>query len=162
MTDTPFWSDDFDMDLPKIFPEARELLGDLAEIELYTVGTPDKTTGRLNHPCVWNGDRSMLAFFGFQAPARPEFYAAPSAQQIKCTAWEMFRDAWPHSYLIQVQQRPIWDTFALRRDFETIMWNVRGWEGGRDPRPARCAALRSYREGIRAFGHVLKDWKERR
>ena len=29
MADPKFWSDDFDMDLPKIIPDAKELLGEL-------------------------------------------------------------------------------------------------------------------------------------
>ena len=33
-----FWSDDFDMDLPKIIPEARERLGKYADLELVTHG----------------------------------------------------------------------------------------------------------------------------
>lgn len=157
----PFWSDDFDMDLPKIFPDARRLLGDLGDIELVTVGTPD-ANGRLNHPSVWNGDHSMLAFFGFKSPAKPEFYATGRYTEVRCTAWEMFRDAWPHGYLIQVEGYPIWDTTHIWPHFEAIMWSVRGWQGGRDPVPAKRAVMRSYCEGVRAFGRVVDCYPDAR
>lgn len=153
--DAPFWSDDFDMDLPKIFPDARKILGDLGDIELVTVGTPDKN-GRLNHPAVWNGDHSMLSFFGFRDPSKPEFYASPSKVEVRCTAWEMFRDCWAHHYLIQVERYPVWDSGPLWPHFEAIMWDIRGWGNpSRDPKRARRAVLKSYCEGVRAFGRVV-------
>lgn len=126
MAEWPFWSDDFDMDLSKVVPDARDLLGDLADLELVTEG--HTTHGRLNHPAVWNGDRTMLSWFGFGAPFRPSamITGAPDVL-VTCTAWEAFRDAWPHGYLIQVMQRPIWDTFALRPQFDEIMGDLRGW-----------------------------------
>ena len=156
MTDAPFWSDDFDMDFPKIFPEARRLMGDLGDLDLVTVGTADKN-GRLNHPSVWNGDHAMLAFFGFKSPARDLFYASPRAQEIRCTAWEAFRDAWPHGYLIHVERHPIWDTGPLWKHFETIMWDVRNWghPSSRDVPKARRAVMKSYCEGVRALGRVV-------
>src|SRR5581483_9211618 len=97
MADQPFWSDDFDMGLPKIFPDARRILGDLGDIKLITVGCADND-GRLNHPNVWNGDRAMLSFFGFKSPAKPDLYVG-SGNEVSCTAWEMFRDCWAHHYL---------------------------------------------------------------
>jgi hypothetical protein len=131
MPDAPFWSDDFDMDLPKVIPDARDLLGDLADLELTTEG--GSTKGRLNHPCVWNGDRTMLSWFGFGAPYRPsQMITGRQEALITCTAWEAFRDAWPHGYLIQVMQRPVWDTFPLQYHFDVIMGDLRGWQ----PRPS--------------------------
>lgn len=132
-TDPPFWSDGFDMDLPTIFPEARGLLGDCADVLLWTSG--HTTHGRLNHPCVWNGQGGMLAFFGFRSPARdPVFYAGASSD-VRCTAWEAFRDAWPHGYRLIVERQTVWDTFALTGEFESILWDVRGWNA-----PWRSAA----------------------
>jgi hypothetical protein len=153
--DAPFWSDDFDMDLPKIFPDARRLMGDLGDVELVTTG--GITNGRLNHPTVWNGDRSMLSFFGFKSPSRPSFYADSREKEVRCTAWEAFRDAWAHNYLIQVERHPIWDTGPLWKHFETIMWDVRNWghPSSRDVPKARRAVMKSYCEGIRAFGRVV-------
>lgn len=158
MTDAPFWSDDFDMDLPKIFPDARKLLGDLADVELVTSGTPCTKTGRLNHPCVWNGDGGMLAFFGFGNPGRDiNFYVAPGSAVIRCTAWEAFRDAWPHTFIMIVDQQRVWDTGALRPHFETIMWDLRGRGGnGRTAGLARARAKASYSEAVRTFGRIVE------
>ncbi len=126
--DAPFWSDDFDMDLPKIIPEARDIVGDLSDLELWTIGNPDRRLGNLNHPCVWNGDATMLAYFGIRSPYVPGGMVAPGSQPIRCTVWQAFRDAWPHSYLMHVERRPIWDTFALRKEFDDIMFDLRGWD----------------------------------
>lgn len=157
--DPPFWSDDFDMDFPKIFPDARKLLGTLGDVELVTTCHPCKT-GRLNMPTVWNGDHSMLSFFGFKTPARPPFYATSRETVITCTAWEAFRDAWPHGYLIQVERQPIWDTFPLWKHFETLMWDVRNWghPSSRNIPAARHAVMKSYLNGIAAFGRVVNAY----
>jgi hypothetical protein len=154
-----FWSDDFDMDLPKIFPEAREIMGPLGDVELFTNG--HTMHGRLNHPNVWNSHNTMLSFFGFTGPARPSVYHT-SSELVSCTAWEAFRDAWSHSYLIQIEKRPIWDTFKLARPFEIIMWNIRGWdeklERPNDVSKARRLALASYRAGIAALRSVCAEF----
>lgn len=133
MTAHPFWSDNFDMDLPKVIPGAREIVGDLAGVKLVTQG--HTTDGRLNHPSVWNDRLGMVAFFGFKSPARESFYHS-SEPTVECTVWEAFRDAWAHSYVLIVEREPIWDTFALRSEFDTILYVERGWgvptEAGRD------------------------------
>ena len=158
-TDTPFWSDDFDMDLPKIFPDARRLLGDLADVELVTSGTPCGKTGRLNLPCCWNSHDGMLAFFGFGNPGRDVgFYVAPRAIDIRCTAWEAFRDAWTHSYIMIVDQQRVWDTGRLWPQFETIMYDVRGGPNlcNRDVARARHVAMNSYSKAVLAFGRIVE------
>lgn len=126
----PLWSDDFDMDLPKVIPGALPTLGDLADIVLYTHGVPDRkpeSLGRLNHPCVWNSDRTMLAFFGFSNPAKPDFYSADKTI-VECTVWEAFRDCWPHGFCMMVECQPVWDTFPMREGFNEIMQDLRGWK----------------------------------
>jgi hypothetical protein len=157
LAERPFWSDDFDMDFPKIFPDARKMLGDLAGLELITTGTPDRRTGRLNHPAVWNHERGSVAFFGFKSPCRDQFYAAPSSQEIRCSAWEAFRDAWPHHLVMIVEQQVIWDTGALWPEFEIIMWNLRGWGDGKKARLDVCArrkVMSSFTKAVRTFGRV--------
>lgn len=47
-----FWSDDFDMDLLKLWPNLRNELGSLADVKMWTVG--GESLGRLNHPTIWN------------------------------------------------------------------------------------------------------------
>lgn len=156
MIERAFWSDDFDMDLPKIFPDARKMLGDLGDIELVTSGTPDRRTGRLNHPTVWNTDQGCAAFFGFGNPGRDtNFYVSGyAASDIRCTAWEAFRDAWAHHFIMVIDQRRVWDTGALWPHFEAIMYDVRGW-GERNPRYAKIRAKASYAEAIRNFGRIM-------
>ena len=163
MADLPFWSDDFDMDFPRIFPEARVLLGPLADIELWTVG--HETHGRLNHPAVWNGDRTMLAFFRFdratklQGECPPPGYYAGRDPLVCCTAWEMFRDAWPHHYGVHVDGRLVWDTLQLDRHFETIMYHVRGWRTDlRESTQAQAAVMRSYRRAIATFRSLVQEY----
>lgn len=145
----PFWSDDFDMDLPKAIPAARELVGDLADIALTTIGTPDWVTGRLNHPCAWNGDHGMVAFFGLgrlsklTPPALPAGFIAPRSVTIHCTLWEALRDAWPHQYIMHIERVPIWDTGELWLPFQDIMFHLRGLD-------SRQAADGDGREIVRA------------
>lgn len=155
--DLPFWSDDFDMDLPKILPNARELLGPLAGVELVTTGRPDERTGRLNHPAVWNHDQGVVAFFGFKSPRRPEMMVAPSAGWVRCTAWEAFRDAWSHQYLMIVEGALVWDTFLLWPPFETIMCHLRGWrkDSGGDA-AARRQLAHSYEAAVKALGKIVE------
>jgi hypothetical protein len=153
-----FWSDDFDMDLPKIFPDARKMLGDLGDIELMTSGTPCSRTGRLNHPCVWNHDDGRVAFFGFGNPGRDtNYYVAPRTADITCTAWEAFRDAWAHSFVMVIDRQFVWDTAALWPRFEAIMWDLRGWGETKNPRYARIKAKASYAEAIRRFGRIVNN-----
>lgn len=161
MPDHPFWSDGFDMDLPKVLPEARGILGELGDVLLRTTG--GVTHGRLNHPSVWNGhDGRMLAFFGFRSPAQPLGFVT-SSPEVTCTAWEAFRDAWPHAYRLNVENRPVWDTDALRPAFETILWDVRGWQhssrGPAEVDSARAAALASLRAAVERFRALCDDYR---
>lgn len=144
-----FWSDNFDMDLPKVFPEAREIMGPLGDVELVTLGRPDPNNGRLNHPVVWNGDGGLGAFLGFDGPCKPTCMVAPGATLVTCTVWEAFRDAWAHNYLMHIEGEPVWDTSRLWPLFEQIMWKMRGWgDGTCDDTKSRLVALKSYRKGV--------------
>lgn len=140
MSDRPFWSDDFDLDLPKLVPGARGLLGDIADLSLVTHGHPDRRHGNLNHPCVWNewvGDTaSVVAFFGFRNSAKP----VPNwtdAPPIRCTAWEAFRDCWPHNFVLMVEMKPVWDRPALSREFFDLAGAARGGRSGPEIEAAR-------------------------
>ena len=125
MADPKFWCDDFDMDLPKVIPDAKELLGEVADLELRTHG--NKTDGRLNHPCVWNHSIGMVAFFGRSSPMKPEAYYT-DRQVVLCTLWEAIRDAWCHDYVIIFEgRRPIWDGSKTRAQFEPLMYHIRKW-----------------------------------
>lgn len=123
MSEQPrFWSDDFDMDLPKVIPDARQRLGEHADLELVTHG--HETHGRLNHPSVWNHTLGLVAFFGRGTPHKPAEYWA-SDPLVRCTLWEAVRDAWVHDNVILFEGFPIFN----RQDehFQPLMCHVRKW-----------------------------------
>ncbi|WP_411033801.1 hypothetical protein [Shinella sp. BYT-45] len=125
MADRPMWCDDFDMDLPKVVPGAREAVGEAGGIVLFTYG--HTTHGTLNLPCMWNScEGGTLAFFGFSSPAAPRGFTT-SSPVVECTGWEMFRDLWVHGTAAYVERFLVWKSEELNRDFENIMWNLRGW-----------------------------------
>lgn len=108
----PMWCDALDFDLPKLIPRAWEIIAPIADVMLVTEG--GETDGNLNHPAVWNGERTMLSFFGFKDTARPAPYTrGATSNVVTATAWDVFRDAWPHGYLIKVEQYSVWDTYDL-------------------------------------------------
>ena len=126
-TRAPFWSDNFDMDLLKIFPEAPTALGPIAERTIYTVG--GITHGRLNHPSVWNTDLGLAAFFGVTAggflPAG--FVTGRPDKVVECTVLEAIRDCWVHTYAIVLKGRVAFDTNGMRQVFDRVMYHRRGW-----------------------------------
>jgi hypothetical protein len=130
-----FWSDDFDMDLLKVFPETTAILGELADTKLWTVG--HESFGRLNHPCVWN---SHGAFIWLKKPNLERdshgWYnvhgCVANEPEIECTWLELLRDQWPHSYNFVLLLEPRF-VGAVRfpgppeTAFMQIMYDLRGW-----------------------------------
>jgi hypothetical protein len=117
-----FWSDTFDMDLPRILPQLDDVLGDATDIPLWTHG--HTSHGRLNHPAVWG----MAACFGTSPDStrwKPDTWYT-SHPVVECTWREALRDAWPHTYVILIDQHHMWDGFAWRRTFERLMYDLRG------------------------------------
>lgn len=135
MADRPMWCDDFDMDLPKVIPGAREIFGELGDVVLWT---HSKTThGTINHPSAWNGpDGGAISFFGFNTPSKPAHYWT-DAPAVQCTVWEAFRDLWSHSLVMILEGQAVWDAYALSHNFDTIMASVRGWGAPNHLTPAR-------------------------
>lgn len=119
--DDAFWSDDFDMDLPKVIPDAKTRLGKHADLELVTTCTRP-THGRLNHPCAWNHPLGLVSFVGRGHTHRPGHYHT-SAPTIRCTLWEVIRDAWPHSNVVLFEGFPIWHD--QWEHFQPIMYHIR-------------------------------------
>lgn len=136
--DRKFWSDDFDMDLPKVIPDARDRLGEHAELELVTHG--HETHGRLNHPTVWNHYLGAVSFFGRGSPHKPEHYWT-SDPLVSCTLWEAVRDAWVHDNVILLEGSPIWR--SQWRHFQPLMWAVRGW------RPLPAGLIEMHQDAVR-------------
>lgn len=117
-----FWSDDFDMDLLKLFPDLPRRLGAAADLPMWTLG--GTSYGRLNHPAVWGGE----AFFGLRRgeTGKPGGYYT-SHPVVECTWLEALRDAWPHTYRLIVDGRwVVWDTSRMWPTFSKIMYDLRG------------------------------------
>lgn len=129
MTSPPhprFWSDDFDMDLPKVLPSLDVLLGKAANTRLWTYG--GTSHGRLNHPSVWNTYDGVEAYFGLDDSGTWKPAECHTDQPVvECTWREAVRDAWPHTYVLVVNGQQVWDTGWLRAAFDDLMYDLRGW-----------------------------------
>jgi hypothetical protein len=123
--DRPFWSDDFDMDLPKIIPDAKQLLGQHAGLKLTTAASV--RNGMMSHPSTWNSRLGSIALFSTGLWQRPAFYWTDSPQ-VECTLWEAVRDAWSHGYVMLIDGVPVLNTERMyNRRFYPLMSNLRGW-----------------------------------
>ena len=159
---------DFDMDLYNVLPEAQDMIAPVANVMLMTNGS--LRDGKLSHPSVWNGDKTMLAFFDF-APeiVMPQHRIAPrpystSEPAIKCSFEETMRDCWIHDYAIYLQKGDrwglIWDSFQLMRLFDTLMGHIRGYNK-REPEViehAKEAVLESIRVAVARFSAAI-EWQ---
>lgn len=126
ISDPPFWSDDFDMDLPKVIPEAKSRLGDLAGLELVTHG--HTSHGRLNHPDVWNHELGMIAFFGRPGRHFKSGQYWTNAPLVHCTLWEAIRDVWSHDFVLLLEHNSVWNHPGMYNDhFYPLMSHIRGW-----------------------------------
>lgn len=125
----PFWSDDFDMDLLKVFPNAAKIIRNPERV-LWTVCN-HPTHGRINCPSMWNGIGSLL---WTEKPeiARDEHGwfqieggLAGDAPLIECTWLEWLRDAWAHNHATLILPIRYGLPAVNYRDFEIILWNLR-------------------------------------
>lgn len=130
----PFWSDDFDTDLIKVFPAIREMLGATVDLPIWTIS--HTTYGRLNCPSQWN-----MPFGCFLWLQKPNLLrdkngwvsiggCVTNDQEVEGTWLEWLRDAWAHgqSWTLLPDQT----TFAgidVNRCFYPIMANIRQWDG---------------------------------
>jgi hypothetical protein len=120
------WCDDFDMDLYRAIPEAREVLAPHGGIVLYVHA--GETGGKLNHPSAWNHDLGLVCFFGFSADntGKPESYWT-GHPIVRCTLEEAIRDLWVHNLVMLVDGFVVWNAEAHAGDFQTLMYHLRGW-----------------------------------
>jgi hypothetical protein len=125
--DAPFWSDDFDMDLPKIIPDAKQLLGQHRALQLLTTGSV--RDGMLMHPTVWNHHLGTIAMFSTRRGwwAKPGSYYTTDPKVV-CSLWEAVRDAWSHGYVMLIDGVPVLNTQRMyNRRFYPLMSSLRGW-----------------------------------
>jgi hypothetical protein len=127
----PFWSDNFDMDLLRLFPKLPEALGPVAGGRLWTYG--GVTGGRLNHPAVWNANVGLVSLFWTRKPEHARDAGGfvdiegrlTNASLVECTFLEMIRDAWPHQNALILERHILWKT--PRDHFDEILYDLRGW-----------------------------------
>lgn len=156
MARRPFWSDTFDLDLLKVIPGVEELLGETADVPLFTHGhrTDD---GLLAHPTCWNTTRGLAAFFGFKYPAKPSaFYTSDPI--VECTFLEALRDAWVHTYVLMVEQRTIFVMPRLQLHFERLLSHHRGWTPRLEPQVLE-AHHRTVRDQLTLAKERLEYWR---
>lgn len=141
------WCDDFDMDLFRVLPEARELLAPVAAVELCTHG--GETRGKLNHPSAWSHNAGLVAFFGFKDPHKPAFYSTQHPI-VRCTFEEAVRDLWSHALLMLVEGQPVWDSQRVQGEFNLLMYHLRGWtvRDEQEVAQAKARVLDSIRGGV--------------
>jgi hypothetical protein len=142
-----FWSDDFDMDLLKIFPNAPKMLAHPDRV-LWTVG--HTSYGRLNNPCCWNtAGGGYGAFLWMVKPnlERDKYgwfniggYVA-NEPEVECTWLEWMRDAWAHMHAATILPTGRRLPPFQWAPFERIMYDLRGWHK-RDVSEDRADALR--------------------
>ncbi len=119
------WCDDFDMDLPRVLPEARALVGDLVDVRLLTHCHAQP----INCPSAWNTSLGTTSFFALDREPRwemPRHYYAPDPL-VPCTFWELLRDEWSHQSVVLVDGRVLWRPDHLEGQFQRIMYDLRGW-----------------------------------
>lgn len=124
------WCDNFDLDLYKVIPAARDVLAPLAGVHLHTHASVHN--GQMNHPACWNTNRGLAAFFGFQpAGIKPEAYWTNDAI-LACTFEEAIRDCWVHTYCLTIMAagrfHAIWDSQLVTDEFWALMGHVRKYK----------------------------------
>lgn len=144
MTRNKFWSDDFDMDLLKVYPNAVEALGATAEIKLWTIS--HETYGRINCPVAWNTYTGLQSFLWLENPylnlARDKHGwinidgFVCNEPVLECTWLEWLRDMWSHQHrwllipsgnIANVEHGGVHFAGMDWWSFEKVMWHIRGW-----------------------------------
>ena len=130
-----FWSDDFDMDLLKVFPDFAAELGETADVTVWTLG--HTTFGRLNHPSVWNthGAYLWLEKPDLERDAKGWVSVGGCVTDnplVECTWLEWLRDCWVHDF--NFVMLPMGGLVQCHRsvDFQKIMYRMRGWESAQN------------------------------
>lgn len=148
--DGAMWCDDFDMDLYRVLPEAREVLAPVAATSLYTCS--HTTYGKINCPAAWDTGRGGNAcYFGLLADGaglptwaslptvgpQPSGYTARDSV-VECTFEEVVRDLWVHQQEFHVLVgKGQYHRIPMPKPscFDTLMAAIRGWD--KPPTPIR-------------------------
>lgn len=121
------WCDNFDGDLYKLVPQAREAIALMAEVTLWTYGSV-WTDGRLNHPSCWNTDLGLAAWFGLTDHGFKPGAFWTNEPLIECTFEEACRSGWVQGWALILLGRPLanFGHDDMRRPFDALLWHARG------------------------------------
>jgi hypothetical protein len=155
--DQPFWSDHFDLDLTVAVPKAREVLGELGDLEIWT--NSSLTKGRINCPSAWNEPEGLTSFFSFRQDAVPPGGRSTMYPSVPCTIWEAFRDLWIHQHLLSLEGVVVWDpttSSMVGHAFEVLLYGIRKWRPipEDDMVQARKAVLVSIAQAANLIAHL--------
>lgn len=117
------WCDEHEVDLLRLLPEAQEIIGDLANIELFTHG--GMTDGTIDHAMTWNTGAGATAYYGFFHPANPESCRATKGV-VSCSFLEAVRDAWCCQYALCVEGTVVWNAQTRIQDYSILFLYGRG------------------------------------
>lgn len=150
MSEQQFWADDFDADLLKVVPEARDRIGELAHLKLWTYCQHPKH-GRINSPASWHSDFGLTAFFWTKKPEHPREHGfatfgrgyTTSAPLLECNWLEVLRDCWVHGFNINLDGRAANIGQKFSGLMMRLMYDLRGWRtySGEDLAATRADVL---------------------
>lgn len=129
------WCDDFDADLLKFVPNLADMLGDLAEVPLWTYG--HETDGAINHPTCWATRHGFTAFAWLSPPSHKrderrwlsfgDANYTTSDPLVRCTWLELLRDNWVHELALVVESKLVLHEHWSRDCLDLLMADLRGW-----------------------------------
>lgn len=168
------WSDDFDMDLMKLFPKLREqrevAAADYLPVWAYA-STGWKDVEVFAHPCTWNG---IGAPYFSQRPcdARDNHGwltmrgGLTTNSELCCiSAFDAVRDCWSHNLRMLIDWELWTETPCYNGVFYPIMSHIRGWsnepEINRLMEKAQRWAARSCRRFLERVNHWPNDPDQR-
>lgn len=166
----PIWSDDFDMDLERIFPgiENEPDVEAIKKIALWVFASTGDQNGVkvMSHPSSWNG----VGVPYFSEPPDLErdrsgfvriFGSLVTRAELCCiSGWDAIRDTWAHHLTISLNQT----TWTWAPDyngiFYPIMSHTRGWSEVPDiedhKKTARQWAIRSCKRLVKLINQLPK------
>jgi hypothetical protein len=148
----PLWSDDFDMDLLKLFPEMRAvpIVAEADKLLVYTYGSQSRDKKVFSHPSTWNGVGSL--YFTeppeFLRDDKSGFVCLPNGyvtnDALCCiSAFDAIRDTWCHDLNLMLNWEPWIPEPDYHNVFSSIMSHVRNW---------------SHEKNIHQLMNQARDW----
>lgn len=158
----PFWSDDFDLDLLRLFPRVEALLGAVAAQPLWTLSR--ETHGRINCPATWSAAGCLIWLEKPNLPRDKHGWfnwrgLVGDSPEMECTWLELLRDNWIHQQplcfvqgerTLGVLPRPSASLFTR------IMYHVRGWRNDDRHEAALDQAWRWIASQNRQVAHLIE------